>query len=79
MSSSTSSWDGTERRVNPERRAANRHGKYDRRRNRCGQCAFFARQGLEFQQIQGFCLQHQKELFADAFACVLFEESGTAR
>jgi hypothetical protein len=64
-------WNGVERRVNPDRRANNRQGKYDRRRNRCGRCVFF--NPAEPPEM-GFCRQHQQAMARDAFACWLFEE-----
>lgn len=58
-----------------DRRGADRQGKYDRRRNRCGSCAQFeppAKSGSSREQ-KGFCRVHKKPFTADDFACVKYE------
>lgn len=71
MTPKPSGWDRQERR-NPQsdRRQSDRQGKFDRRRNRCGRCRFFA---LETGASVGFCEQHQRPFSPDAFACPLYE------
>lgn len=60
-----------DRRRQTDRRAADRHGKYDRRKNRCGMCTHYA----DREPVgDGFCLFHHKPLTAEDFACLEFEE-----
>lgn len=60
-----------ERRTQIDRRGADRQGKYDRRRNRCGSCAQFEPPKKEGKP--GFCKHHKKPFTAEDFACVAFE------
>ncbi len=59
---------GYERRRRPDRRSASRPGKFDRRKNTCGDCRFYQPQS----EIAGVCMKHQKMIKADEFACVWF-------
>ncbi|MGE0199429.1 MAG: hypothetical protein AB7P76_00520 [Candidatus Melainabacteria bacterium] len=60
----------TERRQQADRRAASRQGKYERRKNRCGGCGYFA---VSEDALIGYCRYHQGEITATAFACPAFK------
>lgn len=69
-----------ERRTGGEDRRGNRRqGKLDRRRNRCGACRFYGEHLAESEPTspippsQAMCQQHQQEVKAIDFGCVLFE------
>ena len=61
-------WDQTERRKQA-RRQAERSGKYDRRRNRCGSCAHFSETD---PAKPGWCDYHKGEIGYDDFACPMY-------
>jgi hypothetical protein len=65
----SSGWNQEERRKEPDRRSLGRQGKYDRRRNRCVQCAHFKE---EDQTGKGVCLFHNTAMVSYAFACPQF-------
>lgn len=54
------------RQSQQDRRGLERQGKFDRRKNRCGQCRFW-------DKAARWCQQHQTGMAEDAFACLLFE------
>ncbi len=60
-----------DRRTHKDRRSNDRHGKYDRRRNRCGKCVHFADVA---PTGEGFCLFFQKKLSPEDFACLEFQD-----
>lgn len=62
-----------DRRTHKDRRASDRHGKFDRRRNRCGKCAHFA-EVAPIEEGEGFCLFFQKKLSPEDFACLEFQD-----
>jgi len=59
-----------ERRKEQDRRASERQGKYDRRRNRCANCLHYKPSA---KTDQGFCQFHKTAILAYAFACPNFE------
>lgn len=59
-----------ERRMEQDRRQTARHGKYDRRRNRCVHCLHFE---ASDSGDKGLCLVHRTETDAGAFTCTRFE------
>lgn len=60
------------RRPQPDRRSADRQGKYDRRKNRCARCALFS---VAIGAEEGFCGYFERPITADAFACPYFESA----
>lgn len=65
----TSDKTGERRKAN-DRRQAERHGKFDRRKNRCESCCHFALQAAE---KPGYCKFHDTSMEASAFACTQFQ------
>ena len=61
------------RRQQSDRRSADRQGKYDRRKNRCGRCALFSTPEGVGSPEAGFCGYYERPITADAFACPYFE------
>jgi hypothetical protein len=56
-----------------DRREVARSGKFDRRRNRCGQCAHFTQKPSSDVSEEGFCNQHGMVLASETFACREFQ------
>lgn len=54
-----------------DRRQSDRQGKYDRRKNRCANCAHFQENGADPEN--GFCQYHSIIVVASAFACPYFD------
>lgn len=67
-----------ERRQGP-RREADRKGKLDRRKTRCGACFYWKKtaETPSSQEIsEGWCGFHNQAFTAESFACVVFKASG---
>jgi hypothetical protein len=62
------------RRQQKDRRKSTRSGKYDRRKNTCGNCIHFKPQN----QTAGLCLKHQTMIRANDFACVFYTADSTS-
>ena len=56
-----------------ERRSSLRKGKFDRRKNRCGDCVFF-KEDQSNPKGPGYCQKHQTPMAVFAFACLYFKK-----
>lgn len=61
---------GFERRRNTDRRTSQRDGKFERRKNTCGNCSYYKVQ----TEVSGLCMKHQTMLKSTDFACTWFQK-----
>lgn len=64
---------GYERRRQADRRSSSRGGKFERRKNTCGNCLFYKPQS----ETSGVCQKHQSLIRATDFACIWFTSGQT--